>query len=120
MAVSALLAASVYPWILPDVPQGITLIYLMCIVALQGACWYRNRSPVQLVVTLLTATAFLGAALRETYALVERTAQLERGLPWIAAGIALLLVAVCISLIKAGIFSRLWLRALRASLPREA
>ena len=64
---------------------------------------------------LFTFGASLAAHLRHLYELLART-PLSEGLPWLAVGLSIVLLAFAISLLKMGLWHRSWQWLQRANL----
>lgn len=99
-----------YPWLFADTPEPATLGYLALLAMLSAAYWCRAKREPQLVAALLTISANGAAHTRQIYLLLEGSL-LSKGLPWLATGLAIVMLAFAISLLKMGLWRRVgsWL-----------
>jgi hypothetical protein len=121
----ALLAATIYPWALPQLSIGSLATFLALLLATSLACWHKQRETPLLAASAITLAANGLAHVRPLYLLLGKSA-LAAGLPWLAMGLAIVLVALGISLAKMGLWhsARHWLirinLALGGSVEKEA
>ncbi len=106
----AVVAALGYPWFVATAPMPAAMSYLAVLAILSAGYWYRDKREPQLVATLLCGSANGAAHLRQLYLLLEGSL-LAKGLPWLAAGLAIVMLAFAISLLKMGLWRQLgpWL-----------
>jgi len=113
----ALVAATVYPWALPQLSIGTLTIFLVLLLATSVALWFKQRETPLLAATATTLVANGLAHWRWLYLLLEKSV-LAAGLPWLALGMAIVLVALGISLAKMGLWhsARQWLMRINVAL----
>jgi hypothetical protein len=101
----AFVAALGYPWI-PTVRSVDTTAYLVLLFLVAAGLWQRQRGLAQLVAAIGVLGANLLGGAWHVYDLLGRSV-LAKGLPWLAAGLALVVLALMISLAKMGLRARL-------------
>lgn len=99
----AVVAALVYPWVMPGLTESALASYLALLLLVSIALWQREKEVAPLGASFVTLAANLLAHLRHLYLLLGQTV-LADGLPWLAAGIALVTLAFLISLLKMGLW----------------
>jgi hypothetical protein len=107
VAALAIVAAAVYPWVLPGLAPAALTSYLALLLAISLGHWQRVREfgPLGGAIVTLAASA-LGPG-RYGYQWLDQS-PIGRGLPWLVAGLAAVVVALTISLLKMGLWP--WLR----------
>jgi hypothetical protein len=100
----ALAAAVIYPWVLPNLAPATLPSYLGLLLFVSFGLWQRDRQVAPLVAAAMTLLANVLALGRHGYALLENTI-LAKGLPWLASGLAIVAVALGISLLKMGFWT---------------
>lgn len=108
---AALVAATSYEFVYPEVPRAGHALYVVALCLIVIVYWRRSPATGQLLAAMLTLAALLTLGLRGSY-LALKSSPLEKGLPWLAAGLGLLLLATLLSFTKGGLIIRGW-RALR-------
>ncbi|MCI0359505.1 MAG: hypothetical protein L0211_13595 [Planctomycetaceae bacterium] len=98
-----LIAALIYPWALPQLSVGSLSLFLALLLATSAALWLKQREPPQLAAVVMTLAANGLAHFPMLYRLIGKSA-LAAGLPWLAVGLTVVLVALGISLAKMGIW----------------
>ena len=113
----AVAAALVYPWVIPGLTESALASYLGLLLLVSIALWQREKEVAPLGASFVTLAANLLAHLRHLYLLLGQTV-LADGLPWLAAGIALVTLAFLISLLKMGLWpwTIRWLRKVNGTL----
>jgi hypothetical protein len=120
----AFIAAIGYPWV-PGIRTVDTTTYLGLLMLVAAGLWQRERGLGQLVAALSVLGANLLGGAAQVYELLGRSI-LAKGLPWLAAGLVLVAIALAISLAKMGLLTRLEQalqrlnRALGGPMEREA
>jgi hypothetical protein len=104
----AAVAALTYDRIFPAVPSWVHLQYIAVVTACSFLYWDQVPHLRHLKSSLVGAAIYVVAATRHMYALLQ-TSVADKGLDWIAWGIAFLALAVAISLIKGGLLQRFWI-----------
>jgi hypothetical protein len=99
----AVVAALVYPWVMPGLTEPALASYLGLLLLVSIALWQREKEVAPLGASFVTLAANLLAHLRHLYLLLGQTV-LADGLPWLTAGIALVTLAFLISLLKMGLW----------------
>ncbi len=99
----ALAAAAVYPWVLPNLGPITLPSYLALLLLVSLGLWQRERQVPLLAAALVTVAANGLALSRHAYGLLEQTL-LAKGLPWLAGGLAIVAIALTISLLKMGLW----------------
>jgi hypothetical protein len=103
----AAIAATLYPWLLPSLSPIVLPVFLAMLLAVVIGHWQRLRKLEPLVgVTIVAAANALGAS-QHGYSRLQDSV-LGKGLPWLVAGLAIVAVALTISLLKMGLWT--WLR----------
>jgi len=110
-------AALVYPWVLPGVTPAVLAGYLVMILLVSISLWQRQKEVGPLTATLATGAANVLSALGLLYQLLQYSL-LAGGLPFLAGGLLVVVVAVTISLLKMGLWqqARSWLERLNLRL----
>ncbi|HZN33287.1 MAG TPA: hypothetical protein VFB80_05685, partial [Pirellulaceae bacterium] len=103
----ALAAAAVYPFAWPGLPEGTLSGFLAVLLLSSVVLWRREREVAPLAAVAGTLAANLLAHVRQLYLLLGQT-PLADGLPWLACGLAVVLIALAISLLKMGLWTRAW------------
>jgi hypothetical protein len=103
----ALASAAVYPFAMPNLPDATLSGYLAVLLVASLAMWTREREVLPLAAALGTLSANALAHARQFYLLLGQT-PLADGLPWLACGLAVVLIALAISLLKMGLGQRAW------------
>jgi hypothetical protein len=103
----ALLSAAIYPWAFAHLPKQTLGGYLAVLLLASLVLWQREKYARPLAAAGLTLAANLLAHLRPLY-LVLSNSPLAEGLPWLAGGLAIVLVALTISLLKMGLWRGAW------------
>jgi hypothetical protein len=103
----AVVTAAVYPFVLTSLPQSTFSGYLAVLLMVSAVLWHREREAAPLAATGATLAANFLAHARQIYLLLGQT-PLADGLPWLACGLAVVLVALVISLLKMGLWPRVW------------
>lgn len=103
----ALTAVVVYPWIMPELLQSVLAGYLAALLFMSIALWLRQRQVAALGAVVATIVANILANVRPLYLLLAQTVMSE-GLIWLAGGLAIVLLALLISLFKMGLWPRIW------------
>jgi len=113
----ALVAATVYPWAMPQLSVGTLTIFLALLLATSVALWLKQRETPLLAATATTLAANGLAHARSLYLLLGKSV-LAAGLPWLALGLAVVLMALGISLAKMGLWhsARQWLGRINLAL----
>ncbi|MCE9529340.1 MAG: hypothetical protein K8R36_25100 [Planctomycetales bacterium] len=99
----AVVAAIVYPWVMPGLTESALASYLALLLCMSIALWQREKEVAPLGASFLTLTANLLAHSRHLYLLLGQTV-LADGLPWLTAGLTLVTIAFLISLLKMGLW----------------
>jgi hypothetical protein len=105
---AALVAATAYEFLFPQVPRIDHAIYLSALLAVAVLYWRRRAASPQMLAALATGGCLLLFGGRSLYLRLEST-PLEKGLPWLAGGLTALGVALVLSLGKGGLLARAWL-----------
>ena len=115
--VAAAIAATVYPWTFSQLSPVTLAAYLGLLLAVSVVLWMRQKEAPLLAAVTATLSANGLAHARYLYLLLGQTV-FAAGLPWLAGGLAAVLLALLISLAKMGLWRsvRLWLWRLNASL----
>ena len=115
--VCALIAATVYPWALVQLSAVTLAIYLALLLAMSIVLWMRQKDAPLLAAVVATLAANGLAHVRQVYLLLDQSL-LAAGLPWLVGGLAVVLLALLISLTKMGLWqsARLWLWRLNSAL----
>lgn len=103
----AVAAVTVYPWTMPELLQSVLVAYLAALVLVSAMLWLRLRDVAALGAVLATVGASLLVNVRPLYLLLAQSVMAE-GLVWLASGLAIVLLALLISLFKMGIWPRAW------------
>lgn len=103
----ALAGAAVYPFALHELPAGTVSGYLALLLLISVILWRREKAVAPLAAAGATLAANLLAHLRQFYLLLGQT-PLADGLPWLACGLGLVVLALAISLMKMGLWRRTW------------
>lgn len=103
----AVVAAVVYPWLLPRLSELHLVGYGGVLFAISLSLWMRRRKIGALTAAFVTLTVNPLAYLRSLVLLLGQT-PLASGLPWLASGVAMVLLALTISLLKMGMWQRAW------------
>jgi hypothetical protein len=107
--VLAMLAATAYPLLFPQIAMSLNAAYAVALAVFAGLYWRRERALENLAGALVTAGLVLLAVLRAGYVQLDDT-PLAAGRDWVAAGLAFLGVGVFISLAKGGVLQNAWSR----------
>jgi hypothetical protein len=105
--VLALVAGAAYPWMAPGLRDSTLDAYLALLLVVSIGQWERQKEVNLLTATAATLAANLLAHGRHVYALLEQSI-LAGGLPWLAGGLAVVLLALGISLLKMGVWRPCW------------
>ena len=111
----ALAAAAVYPLALPRLTASTLGGYLAVLLLASAVLWRREKMVAPLAATIATFAANLLAHTRQFYLLLGQT-QLADGLPWLACGLVIVLLALGISLLKMGALRSAWQWLVRVNL----
>lgn len=103
----ALATAAVYPFALPQLPGGTLGGYFALLLLVSVVLWHRERTVGPLAAAAGTLAANLLAHTRQFYLLLAQT-PLADGLPWLACGLFVVVLALVISLLKMGVWPRAW------------
>lgn len=116
----AVVAALVYPWMIPSLTESALAGYLALLLLVSIAHWQREKEVAPLSASLLTLAANLLAHLRHLYLLLGQTVMAD-GLPWLTAGLTLVTLAFFISLLKMGLrpWTLRWLEKVNVALCRS-
>ena len=109
---AALVAATAYEFLFPEIPRIDHAIYLAGLSTVAVLYWRRSPHMPQLFGALTTIGALPILSCRGLY-IELRSSPLEKGLPWLAGGLAAFAAAMIMSLLKGGIMTSGW-RALRS------
>ena len=101
----AAVAATIYPWTMPGVPEAVIVSYGALLLISAAALWWRERTTAALGAVFFTLGANLLGQVRQVYLLLEQTL-LAEGLPWLAGGLVVVALAFGISLLKMGLWQR--------------
>jgi hypothetical protein len=114
IACSAVIATTAYEWIFPEVPTAWHAFYSVGLSVVAAIYWYHsaNVGSTSALLVTWTALAFLGS--KYAYRSLAES-PLEKGLPWLAGGLALLALALLLSFAKGGYLGHLWRMALRST-----
>jgi hypothetical protein len=106
----AVIAAMVYPWLMPDLTVTMLVGYLAVLFVVSLGLWQRQKETPLLTAALVTLCANGWGQVGYMYAILERTL-LAEGLPWLAIGLLVVAAAFAISLLKMGLWqsARQWL-----------
>ena len=117
--VLAIIAALIYPWVIPSLTEPVLAGYLALLLLVSIALWQREKEVPPLGAALLTLAANLLVHLRHGYLLLGQTV-LADGLPWLTAGLTLVTLAFIISLLKMGLWpwTLCWLKRVNLNLCR--
>jgi hypothetical protein len=99
---AALLAATAYEFLFPEVPRLYHALYIAALASVAFLYWRRSPAMLQFTALLATIAALPLLSSRGLF-LVIASSRLEKGLPWLAAGMLVLAVAMLLSLSKAGL-----------------
>jgi hypothetical protein len=110
----ALFAACAYPWTMPTLRPATLVLFLALVLLFSAAFWLRERRVELLAALLATLAANLLAHVRPIFVFVEQSA-LAGGLPWLTAGLIVVLGAFVISLLKMGMWTAAWHRLERVN-----
>lgn len=104
---AAWFAGLAYENVFPEVTEAMQWLYLIGLVALAWGYWQLQQRAIDLTAAMLTMLTVGLAPLKRTYAVLQTTA-LEKSLPWVTVGLALLALGVLLSLYKGGLLRRAW------------
>jgi len=112
----AIVAAVVYPWILPT-STTVLASYLVLMLLVSIALWQKQREIPPLISVLATLAANVLFHFQNVYVLLQHSL-LAGGLPWLTGGLVMVLLALSISLLKMGLWqqARAWLEQLNLTL----
>lgn len=99
----AIVAAVLYPWVIPGLTETALASYLALLLLVSIALWQREKEVAPLAASLLTLAVNLLAHLRHLYLVLGQTL-LADGLPWLAGGLTIVTLAFLISLLKMGLW----------------
>ena len=99
----ALVAATIYPWTMPEVGASGLACYLAILLLTSLALWGRQKELGPLTAAGLTLGGNLLAHAQSGYWLLAQT-ELAGGLPWLTGGTAVVALAFGISLLKMGLW----------------
>jgi hypothetical protein len=103
----ATVAALFYPGLLPQLPELHLVAYGALLSSVSFALWIKRRQVGSLAAALVTFGVSPLAYLRSLVLLLRQT-PLAVGLPWLASGLAMVLLALAISFVKMGLWQRAW------------
>jgi len=104
---AALVAAAVYPVALRNLPEGALSGYLAVLLLASVVLWRREQEVAPLAAAGVTLAANLLSHWRPAYLWLSES-PLAGGLPWLAGGLGLVLLALTISLLKMGLWRGTW------------
>lgn len=103
----ALVSAAAYPWTMLELNPSVLCGYLAGLLVVSGALWLRLRQVQPLGAVFVTFGANVLAQAEYGYVLLAQS-PLAGGRMWLASGLALVLAAIVISLLKMGMWPRAW------------
>ncbi len=117
---AAALASLAYDTVYPEVPTVLHLMYILGLTLSAWGFWDRRQQTHDLAGAMATSLACALRPARHAYLLLHATI-LQKALPFMAAGLILLLLAILISLYKGGQLQQGWsaLSRLNARMRRE-
>lgn len=104
----AVIAAAAYPWLWPGVGEAALASYGALLLLIGAALWYRQKETGPLAAACFTLGANLASHSRHLYEALAHT-PLAEGLPWLASGMLIVVLAFGISLLKMGLWHQSWL-----------
>lgn len=106
-ATLAVVAAAAYLWCMPSLSPIVLPVFLAMLLAIAIGHWQRLRKLEPLVGVTIVAAASALSASQHGYSRLQDSV-LGKGLPWLVAGLAIVAVALTISLLKMGLWT--WLQ----------
>jgi len=100
---AALITATAYDVLFPETSRVDHAVFLAALGAVTILYWRRTPGVPQTLAIVATAASLVILSSRGMYLELE-SSPLEKGLPWLAGGLAALAVAMLTSLIKGGVF----------------
>ena len=109
---AAFAAATAYEFVFPEIPRSDHAFYLLGLCFVTALYWRRLPEVPELTALLISLGSLFILGGRVAY-LALKLSPLEKGLPWLAGGLAAFALAILLSFVKGGLIVRGW-RVLRA------